>query len=162
EEIYLPHTKQEYVFLFLKMALTSDSEHFDTLVQDVDQVEHIEMLRKYNAHFSPIKQDFESRLLESLTALFGLEKSQKANLELLAKAIDQYCSKHRLNSSPLAFIQEIVQKPPFLTEHMRIIERNEPALLEGYVTGFYKAADYQESLDDFVARVDNVVQAIGR
>ena len=162
EDIHLPSTKQEHVFLFLKMALTTNKEDFDTLVQDIEENEHVEILRQYNAHFSPIKQELETRLMEGLTGLFGLEQAQKDNLEFLAKCIDQYCSNLRLTSSPLAFIQEIVQKTPILSKHMRIIERNEPALLEGYVTGFYKAADYQESLDDFVARVEDVVQAIDR
>lgn len=162
DEIHLPSTKQEHIFLFLKMALTTNKEDFDTLVQDIEENEHVEILRQYNAHFSPIKQELEKRLMEGLTDLFGLEQSQKDNLEFLSKAIDQYCSNLRLTSSPLAFIQEIVKKTPIFCKHMRIIERNEPALLESYVTGFYKAADYQESLDDFVARVEDVVQAIDR
>lgn len=162
DEIYLPYTKQEHVFLFLKMALTTNSEDFNTLIQDVGQEEYVEILRKYNAHFSPFKQEFETRLMEALSSLFGLETSQKDNLEFLAKSIDQYCGHLELTSSPQSFLQEIIRMTPLLAEQMRIIERHEPVLLEGYVTGFYKAADYQESLQDFVARVDGTVQALSR
>lgn len=160
DNIFLPHTKQAQHFALLKIALTTKKEDYVLMTQALESENELELMRQYNEKLSPLTEQFTVAVKSALLNAMGLDVSKEDSLTSLAKLLEEHCKAVAVEQTASKLQPAIVAHLDKLTDQINKIKAIESDLVGTYVTGFYKAVDSKESLQEWTNKVEAGISEI--